>query len=125
MFRLKSEVRNPASSKPYNPNAGCVLNSRRLPQASKALQLRRVRSGDPESEAEGHLVLSAHEIMSKRQLICPLAALALAGLVLAALIARSHYRYYIHAQARRIGQDLVSSTNSMRLTEGLPEPQFH
>ena len=55
--------------------------------------------------------------MNKYQIICPVVALVLVGILFAVVSGRNHQRYFIQAQSRMIGQDLISSTNSTRLVQ--------
>ena len=53
--------------------------------------------------------------MNKWQIICPLVAMAMVGVVFAIVSGSNHHRYYVHAQSRTIGEELVATTNSARL----------
>jgi hypothetical protein len=53
--------------------------------------------------------------MNKWQLICPMVAIALVAIFGLAGQGRRNHRYYVSAQTRMIGQDLIKQTNSSRL----------
>ncbi len=53
--------------------------------------------------------------MNKWQIICPLVAMAIVGVVFAIVSGSNHHRYYVYAQSRMIGEELVATTNSARL----------
>ncbi len=55
------------------------------------------------------------DIVNKRQIICPVVAISLGGVVLALVNGRSHHRYHVYAQTRMIGEELSTTTNSPRL----------
>jgi len=48
------------------------------------------------------------EIVNKWQIICPLVAMAIVGVVFALVSGSNHHRYYLHAQTRMIGEELVA-----------------
>lgn len=53
--------------------------------------------------------------MNKWQIICPLAAMAIAVVILAWAQGNAHHRYYLTAQTKQIGLDLLKTTNSPQL----------
>ena len=58
--------------------------------------------------------------MNKWQVLCPLAAIAIAAVVFAvfAVVSGSnHHRYYVQAQTRMMGRELIATTNSARLVQ--------
>ena len=55
--------------------------------------------------------------MNKWQIICPLAAIAIVATVFAVVSGSNHHRYYVYAQTRMIGQELIATTNSTRLVQ--------
>ncbi len=55
--------------------------------------------------------------MNKWQIICPLVAIAIVAVVFAMVSGRNHRRYYVYAQTRMIGQELIAATNSTRLVQ--------
>ena len=54
-------------------------------------------------------------VVNKWQIICPLVAIAIVAVVLVIVSGRNHHRYYVYAQTRMIGQELIAITNSTRL----------
>jgi len=63
------------------------------------------------------------ETVNKWQIICPLVAIAIAVMVFAVVSGSKHHRYYVYAQTRMIGQDLIATTNSARLAQIGPNLQ--
>ncbi|HRY49498.1 MAG TPA: hypothetical protein P5186_15720 [Candidatus Paceibacterota bacterium] len=55
--------------------------------------------------------------MNKWQIICPLVAIAIVAVVFAMVSGRNHHCYYVYAQTRMIGQELITATNSTRLVQ--------
>lgn len=53
--------------------------------------------------------------MNKWQIISPVVALLLAGMVLGVVTATGNRRAYLRANAETVGNDLITSTNSPRL----------
>jgi hypothetical protein len=53
--------------------------------------------------------------VNKWQIICPLAPIVIAVVVFARVWSLNHYRYYVSAQTRMIGEELIATTNSTRL----------
>ena len=53
--------------------------------------------------------------MNKTQIIVPLFALIVAGGIFALYSGRKHHQYFITAQGRQIGTDLILRTNSAKL----------
>ncbi len=74
--------------------------------------------GDPESDdvaaecrsSECNLVT-----MNKWQVLCPLAVIAIAVIAFTMVSGSNHHRYYVRAQTRMIGRELLAATNSVRL----------
>ncbi len=58
--------------------------------------------------------------MNKWQIICPVAALLVAGVVVGVIAMRSQHHGVIYVASRRAGMDLVSATNSTRLVRISP-----
>jgi hypothetical protein len=61
--------------------------------------------------------------MNKTQIIAPLVALAIAGIVFAFIHGRNQHRYFVLSQTDQIGRDLISTTNSSRLVRIGPDLQ--
>ena len=60
--------------------------------------------------------------LNKTQVIAPLVALIVVGVIFALYTGRKHHQYFVSARARQIGMDLIEKTNSARLVrigEGL------
>ena len=55
--------------------------------------------------------------MNKSQVIAPLVALVVAGVILALYQGRKHHRYFVNARSRQIGSDLIQRTNSVLLVQ--------
>jgi hypothetical protein len=58
--------------------------------------------------------------MNKWQIICPVAALLVAGMVAGIIVVRDQHRGVIIAASRSLGSDLVAATNSSRLVRLSP-----
>jgi hypothetical protein len=55
--------------------------------------------------------------VNKWQIICLLVAIAIVGVVFALVSGSRHNRYHVYAQARMIGEELSTTTNSSRLVQ--------
>ncbi len=53
--------------------------------------------------------------MNKWQVLCPLAVIAIAVIAFTMVSGSNHHRYYVRAQTRMIGRELLAATNSVRL----------
>ena len=53
--------------------------------------------------------------MNKWQIICPVVAMLIAGLVVGVIALRGQHRGFINVASRAIGSDLIASTNSPHL----------
>ncbi len=63
--------------------------------------------------------------MNKWQIICPVAALLVAGIVFGTIAVKGQHRGFISVASRSIGGDLIARTNSSHLTRIGPELQAH
>jgi len=62
-------------------------------------------------------------LMNKRQIIYPVVALLMAGMVIVIVGALSQHRSFIHAASRSLGGDLIRTTNSAHLVRVGPHLQ--
>jgi hypothetical protein len=63
--------------------------------------------------------------VNKWQIICPVVALLIVGLVFGVIAIRGQHRGFIGVASRSIGGDLIASTNSSHLVRIGPDLQAH
>ena len=63
--------------------------------------------------------------MNKWQIICPVVAMLIVGLVFGIVAVRGQHRGFISVASRSIGGDLIASTNSSHLVRIGPDLQAH